>query len=136
VSSWKELGKIASEFQALDVAVLGVSADTPVHLRRFRVELELPFTMLSDPTLTTAAVPDVPVATRANFVAVSLLHSIVHTYPKRSFLQPALFVWRPDGRLAHRWCQTESSLTNLYGARGRPRADEVLQVIGDALATP
>jgi hypothetical protein len=64
---------------------------------------------------------------------VSVLHPTVRTYPKRSFLQPALFVWRRDGTLAHRWCQTESSLTNLYGARGRPRADQVLQVVRKVL---
>jgi peroxiredoxin len=135
VSSWRELGKIAGEFRALDVAILGVSADTAVRLRSFRAELDLPFTILSDPMLTTAAALDVPVATKANFVAVSVLHPTVHTYPKRSFMQPALFVWRRDGTLAHRWCQTESRLTNLYGARGRPRAAQVLQVVRDVLAT-
>jgi peroxiredoxin len=135
VSSWRELGKIAGEFRALDVAILGVSADTSVHLQSFREERDLPFTMLSDPMLTTAAALDVPVATKANFLAVSLLHPSVRTYPKRSFMQPALFIWRRDGTLAHRWRQTESSLTNLYGARGRPRADQVLQVVRDVLAT-
>ena len=133
MSSWRELGKIAGEFRALDVAVLGVSADTPARLQKFREKLELPFTLLSDPMLTTAAALGVPVATKANFVAVSVLHPTVRTYPKRSFLQPALFVWRRDGTLTHRWCQTESSLTNLYGARGRPRADQVLQVVRDVL---
>lgn len=133
MSSWRELGKIAGEFRALDVAVLGVSADTPARLQKFREKLELPFTLLSDPMLTTAAALGVPVATKANFVAVSVLHPTVRTYPKRSFLQPALFVWRRDGTLAHRWCQTESSLTNLYGARGRPRADQVLQVVRKVL---
>ena len=133
MSSWRELGKIAGEFRALDVAVLGVSADTPARLQKFREKLELPFTLLSDPMLTTAAALGVPVATKANFVAVSVLHPTVRTYPKRSFLQPALFVWRRDGTLTHRWCQTESSLTNLYGARGRPRADQVLQVVRKVL---
>jgi peroxiredoxin len=135
VSSWKELGKIAGEFRALDVALFGVSADTVPALRRFREDSDLPFTMLSDPMLATAAALEVPIATKANYFAVSLLHPTVHSYPKRSFLQPALFVWRGDGTLAHRWCQTESSLTNLYGARGRPRADQVLQVLRDVLAS-
>jgi peroxiredoxin len=135
VSSWKELGKIAGAFRALDVAVLGVSADTPAHLERFRAELDLPFTMLSDPMLMTAAALDVPVATTANFIAVSVLHRTVNSYPKRSFMQPALLVWRREGTLAHRWCQTESSLTNLYGARGRPRADQILQVVREVVAT-
>jgi len=135
VSSWRELAKIAGEFRALDVAIFGVSADTSMHLETFRKSFDLPFTMLSDPMLMTAAALDVPVATKANFVAVSVLHPTVRTYPKRSFMQPALFVWRRDGTLAHRWCQTESSLTNLYGARGRPRADQVLQVVRDVLAT-
>ncbi len=135
MSSWRELGKIAGAFRALDVAILGVSADTSVRLQTFREEFDLPFTMLSDPMLTTAAALDVPVASKANFVAVSVLHPTVHAYPKRSFMQPALFAWRRDGTLAHRWCQTESSLTNLYGARGRPRADQVLQAIRAVLTT-
>jgi peroxiredoxin len=136
VSSWRELGKIAGEFRALDVAIFGVSADTSVRLQSFREDLDLPFTMLSDPMLTTAVALDVPVATKANFVAVSVLHPTVRTYPRRSFMQPALFVWRRDGILAHSWCQTESRLTNLYGARGRPRSDQVLQVVRDVLAEP
>ncbi len=135
MSSWKELGEIADEFRALDVVLFGVSADTPAHLETLRETFDLPFTMLSDPMLETAAALDVPVATKANFVAVSVLHPTVRTYPKRSFLQPALFVWRRDGALAHRWCQTESSLTNLYGARGRPRADQILQIVRDVLTT-
>ena len=134
MSSWRELRTIAAELRALDVAVFGVSADTPADLHRFRERLDLPFRMLSDPMLTTAAALDVPVATMANFVAVVVIHPSVRKYPKRSFVQPALFVWRRDGTLAHRWCQTESSLTNLYGARGRPQAGQVLQIVRDLLA--
>ena len=135
MSSWKELAKIADRFRALDVRVLGVSADTPADLRRFREKLDLPFTMLSDPMLATASALDVPVASRANFTAVSVIHPTVRTYPRRSFMQPALFVWGRDGTLRHQWRQTESSLTNLYGARGRPRADSRGEFLGN-LAEP
>ncbi len=83
--------------------------------------------------LTTAELLDVPVASKANFIATAALHPIILSYPKRSFMQPALFVWRQDGTLAHQWRQTESSLTNLYGARGRPRAEQVLDIARAAL---
>ena len=48
----------------------------------------------------------------ANLWATAVLHPVVRTYPKKSYLQPSLFVWRRDGTLAHEWRQTESSLTN------------------------
>lgn len=129
MSSWKELGEIERELSAIDVAVFGVSADTCARLRQLREELRLPFSMLSDPMLTTADVLQVPTASKANLIATSVLHPIVRTYPKRSFLQPALFVWRGDGTLVHAWRQTKSGLTNLYGALGRPHADQVLQIV-------
>ena len=132
MSSWRELGKHAAELAELDAAVFGVSADKPDRLRMLRAELALPFTMLSDPELATAEKLGVRTASRANLWATALLHREVLSYPKRSFLQPALFVWRRDGSLAHSWVQTDSNLTNRYGAKGRPRADEVVAIIRDA----
>ena len=129
MSSWRELGKRAGDLAALDVRVFGVAADTPERLRAFRDQLALPFTQLSDPMLATADTLESPRATRANLLATMVLHPVVRTYPRKSFLQPALFVWRRDGTLAHEWRQTESSLTNLYGARGRPTADQVLGIL-------
>ena len=129
MSSWKGLAKRAPEFTARDVRVLGVAADTPERLGAFRAELSLPFRMLSDPMLETARVFDVPTASRANYAATAVLHPMILSYPERSYLQPALFVWRGDGTLAHAWRQTESGLTNLYGARGRPAPEQVLEIV-------
>jgi peroxiredoxin len=106
-----------------------VSADPPERHRAFREKHELPFVLLSDPMLVTADKLDSPRATKTNLFATAALHREVLSYPKRSFLQPALFVWKRDGTLAHQWRQTESSLTNLYGARGRPTAQQVLDIV-------
>jgi peroxiredoxin len=114
--------------------VLGVCADTPATLATFRERAALPFTLLSDPQLATAAALDSPTATKANLWATAALHRVVLGYPKKSFLQPALFVWRKDGTLAHSWRQTESGLTNFYGARGRPTAEQVLDVVKGVIA--
>lgn len=133
MSSWKELGKVAAELRAVDARVIGVCADKPAALAAFRDKLALPFTLLSDPMLVTAGKLDVPTATRANLWATAMLHPIVRTYPKKSFLQPSLFVWRRDGTLAHEWRQTESSLTNFYGARGRPTAEQILDIVRRAI---
>jgi peroxiredoxin len=113
--------------------VLGVCADTPPVLKQFRERLGLPFTMLSDPQLLTAAALDVPTASKANLWATAALHRVVLTYPKKSYLQPSLFIWTRDGTLAHEWRQTESSLTNLYGARGRPTGAQVLERVREQL---
>ena len=133
MGSWRELATIAGEFRALDAVVFGVSADTPERHAKLRENLQLPFALLSDPMLETARVVAAPTASKANLLATAVLHRVVLTYPKRSFLQPALFVWRRDGTLAHQWRQTESSLTNRYGARGRPRADQVLEIVRRAV---
>jgi len=134
VGSWKELGRLAGDFAAADVVVFGASADPPARLAAFRRQLELPFTMLSDPQLAIADALDVPRATKANLIATATLHPTVLTYPKRSFLQPSLFVWRRSGELVHQWRQTESSLTNLYGARGRPRGEQILEIVRRVVA--
>jgi len=98
------------------VRVLGVSADAPATLSKFVAKHSLPFTLLSDPQLETARQLEVPTSSR---------HPMARKYPARAFLQPALFIWRADGTLAHQWRQTPSLLT-FYGARGRPGPDDVL----------
>jgi peroxiredoxin len=133
VSSWKGLAKIAAEFDALGAVLVGVAVDTAEHLRAFRRDHALPFRMLSDPMLETARTLGVPTASRANYAATAVLHPMILKYPKRSYLQPALFVWTRDGTLAHEWRQTESSLTNLYGARGRPDPRQVLAIVRSVL---
>lgn len=85
---------------------------------------ELPYTQLSDPQLEIAARLDVP--------TLGPPHPASLKYPKRAFLQPALFIWLRDGTLAHQWRQTPS-LKTLYGARGRPSPEDVLRHTRDAL---
>ena len=110
----------------------GVAADTPADLKKLVDEHALPFTMLSDPELVSGARLDIPMATRKTYYSAWPLHPEIRHYPKRSFLQPALFVWK--GRdLVYEWRQTET-LRNLFGARGRPSGSDVLDIVRRALA--
>ena len=82
------------------VELFGVSADDPERLARFRAELGIPYTMLSDPDLTCAEILG---------VATSSRHPMASRYPRGAFLQPGLFVWRRDGSEVHRWVQKRSN---------------------------
>ena len=85
---------------------------------------ELPYTQLSDPQLEIAERLDVP--------TLGAPHPAALKYPKRRFLQPALFIWLQSGELAHQWRQTPT-LKTLYGARGRPSPEDVLRHVREAL---
>jgi hypothetical protein len=60
-------------------------------------------------------------------VPTSSKHPMARAYPKKAFLQPALFVYRPDGTLVHAWRQTPG-LLNVYGAAGRPSGADTLRI--------
>jgi hypothetical protein len=88
--------------------------------------------MLSDPQLVAGAELDVPMATRKTYYSAAVLHPEIRRYPKPSFLQPALFVWKGQD-LVYQWRQTET-LMNLFGARNRPRGSNVLDIVRRSLA--
>jgi peroxiredoxin len=110
-----------------------LAADTPARLAAFRDQHDLPYTMLSDPDLTSAEMLDIPVSSLANFAATLALHPVLLTYPKRAYLQPAVFVWLRDGTLAYEWRQT-SKLSNLFGAKGRPTGGQIVDIVREVLA--
>jgi len=100
-----------------------VATDASDTLERFRDKHQLPFTLLSDPELRCADALEVPTSAR---------HPMALTYPKRAFLQPALFVWLRSGELAYAWRQTPR-LKNLFGAAGRPSGEDVRRITAEAL---
>jgi hypothetical protein len=113
--------------------VLGVSADDPEITAELRTRLELPFTLLSDPELRTADALDAPVCAGACFAATLPLHPVaLPRYPKKAFLQPALYVWTTGPAPAYTWKQ-RGKLRNLFGAAGRPSGAQVVEVVREAL---
>lgn len=131
MGSWKGLRKRAARFEAAGATLIGAACDSPAQLRAFREEHRVDYTMLSDPELLLADAIDAPRATRKAYYATLALHPVIRRYPKPSFLQPALFVWK-DGVLVYEWRQTES-VKNLFGAKGRPTGDEILEIVESAL---
>lgn len=128
VGSWKELREKAAELEQLDAAVYGVSADTVADARALADKLKLPFVLLSDPELLSAEILASPTSTTASFWATAPAHPRILRYPKKAFLQPALFVWTKKERPAYEWRQTEK-LRNLLGATGRPGAADIVSVV-------
>lgn len=103
-----------------------------MELRKLVAENELPFKMLSDPQLISADRLDLPVASPKTYYSARAWHSEIRRYPKPSFLQPALLVWKCKD-LVYEWRQTET-LMNLLGARGRPSGPEVFDIVRRSLA--
>lgn len=118
--SWKGLSGLAEDFEETGVRLLGISADSPRALGRMRSTLGLPFTMLSDPSLSSLKLFDVPTSSG---------HPMSRKYPEGAFLQPAYFVLRAGGdggqELLHEWVQRPGML-NAYGAMGRPSPADML----------
>jgi len=112
--------------------VYGVAADTVEDLKKLVEELDLPFTMLSDPQLLSGTKLGVPMATPKTYYSAWPLHPEIRRYPEASFLQPALFVWKGKD-LVYEWRQTET-LLNLFGARGRPSGADVMDIVRRSLA--
>ncbi len=88
--------------------------------------------MLSDPMLVSGAGLGVPIATRKTYYSAWPLHPEIRNYPRRSFLQPATFVWKGE-ELVFAWRQGETVM-NLLGARGRPDGRAVLDIVERSLA--
>lgn len=107
------------QLSEMDAALCGVAADSARQLARFRDRYGLPCTMLSDPELVTAGALGVRTMSK---------HPMSLTYPRKAFLQPAMFVWLRDGTLVHQWIQTPK-ITNLYGASNRPSPEQLVQLI-------
>jgi hypothetical protein len=103
-----------------------------VELNRLVAENELSFKMLSDPQLISADRLDLPVATPKTYYSARAWHREIRRYPKPSFLQPALLVWKRQD-LVYEWRQAET-LMNLLGARGRPSGSEVFDIVQRSLA--
>ena len=119
--SWKGLSSLADDFSETGVRLLGISADSPRALSRMRRALGLPFTLLSDPSLSSLKLFDVPTSSG---------HPMSRKYPEGAFLQPAYFVLRAGGdgaqELLHEWVQRPGML-NAYGAMGRPSPEDMLE---------
>jgi len=115
--------KLAERFGSLDARLYGVAADSPQQLTRMRSKLAIPFTMLSDPQLTTADQLQVVTSSR---------HPMARKYPRKAFLQPGLFIWRETGELVYQWRQTPK-ITNLFGASNRPTPEQILELTETAL---
>ena len=129
MSSWKGLKKRAAEFQRLGAVIYGVAADAPDVIKKMVDELDLPFTMLSDPQLICGDTLNAPLASRKSYITSLPIHPEIRAYRRRSYLQPAIYIWKSD-RIRHQWRQTEK-LTNLYGARNRPRGADILRLATD-----
>ena len=112
---------MAEDFEEAGVRLMGISADSPRALARMRATLGLPFTMLSDPSLSALDHFDVPTSSG---------HPMSRKYPEGAFLQPAYFVLRAGegGSLQrlHQWV-SRPGLLNSYGAMGRPSAGQMLE---------
>jgi hypothetical protein len=108
------------------VQVFGIATDTQEQLSDFRIALDLPFTMLSDPLLSSAKVFDIPVSSKTSYATSLPLHPVLRHLPKRAFLQPAFFLWRGQEQL-YAWRQTEK-LRNLFGANGRPSPQDIFDI--------
>lgn len=131
MGSWKGLEKRTKVFDELGVTVLGVSCDGPEPTRNFREKHRLSFLLLSDPQLVCADELDAPISSPTSFYTALPIHPELREYPKKAFLQPAVFLWKGE-ELVYEWRQNETMI-NLFGARNRPRAFEIERIVRDAL---
>ena len=89
--------------------------------------------MLADPELRSAEALDLPISTRKAYTGSLLLHPEIRHYPKKAFLQPAILIFDGAGELRYRWTHTEK-ITNLWGARGRPSPEAILELTRESLS--
>ena len=106
--------------------VFGIATDTQKQLSDFRIALDLPFTMLADPLLSSAKALDIPVSSKTSYATSLALHPMLRHLPKQAFLQPVFLLWRGKEQL-YAWRQTEK-LRNLFGANGRPSPQDILDI--------
>jgi peroxiredoxin len=122
---WDDVADLAADFQALGAVVYGISADKPKALRRFKRKRALPFTFVSDPRLKSHDALD---------IRKEKNHPMSAEYKKGAFLQPAIFVWTPDGKLHYHWKQKAAGFENVFGMANRPKPSKVLDKVKEALA--
>jgi peroxiredoxin len=122
---WDDLADLAVDFQKLGAVVYGISADKPKALRRFKRKRALPFTFVSDPRLKSHDVLE---------IRREKNHPMSSEYKKGAFLQPAIFVWTPDGKLRYHWSQDAAGFENVFGMANRPKPSKVLAKVQEALA--
>ena len=115
---------LRSEFEALGIDVLWISADPPEVNQRFRTKLDVWGELLSD--------VDHAVADRYG-VPISRKHPKALSYTD-GFIQPAVFAFRKD-REVFQFVQTPKAL-NLWGAARRPTPQQVLDAIRAAWEDP
>ncbi|MCO5172347.1 MAG: peroxiredoxin family protein [Planctomycetes bacterium] len=107
----------------MNVEVLLVSTDPPAASKRWLERAGVPFRALAD--------EDHRVADRFA-VPISRYHPKAWTY-EDGFTQPAVFAYRGEEPLYV--FVAAPRLTNLFGAAGRPAAEEVLEAIRPRLAS-
>jgi peroxiredoxin len=120
---WEDLADDVDRFTAAGAQIIGLSADRPKALRRFRRKHDLPFLMVSDKKLT---------AKKVLGVKKESMHPAAMEYREGAFLQPGVFIWTQDGRLHYSWVQ-KPKFGNFYGAAKRPRPKKILKRVTAAL---
>jgi peroxiredoxin len=115
---------VKDSLDALNVDVLLCAADPPEESKRYRDKRQVPFTILSD--------EDHRVADRFA-VPISRFHPKAWTYHD-GFIQPAVFAYKAEAPIY--FFVADPKVTNLFGAAGRPSAQQVLDAIRPKLSTP
>lgn len=110
----------SGSLQSLGASFVGISADTPEVLRKLAKDLKLSFTLASDPQLTCAKVLGVPTFAK---------HIKAGQYPRKAFLQPAVFIFGPDATERFRWVM-KPKWWNLFGAARRMTVDDIIKKAG------
>ena len=117
--TWRGLSSLTEEVAATGVPLLGISADDPWTLAGFRIRLDLPYRLLSDPQL---------VAARRLGVACGRRHPRARTYPAGAFLQSGFFVLDSDGTVLHAWVPDSREVDSLAGG-DRPGPREIVAAL-------
>lgn len=102
--------------QSNKTQLIGVAADPPESLDRFRRDLAPDALFLSDPELKCHEALSVPISKK---------HPMAFRYPKGGFLQPAVFIYSREGERKFEW-RIKPKLWNLFGAARRISPDEVM----------
>lgn len=111
---------LQAEYQALNIAPLLISCDSPEANQRFRKKLSIPFPLLTDRDHAVADRFGIPIARKH---PKAWLFS---DYPD-GFIQPAVFAYLGEEE-AFRFIQTPSTV-NLWGAANRPDPAQVVAAV-------
>lgn len=103
----------------------GISADPPEDLARFVEKNGLDrITFLSDPDLSTSEAWRVPLGKK---------HPKSRSYPRKAFLQPAVFIYDRSATERFGW-RIKPKLLNFFGAAGRMSPADILAALDDCRA--